>query len=55
MTNVFNVEYISQNETAFWVYLISMVVIMILTAVFVGKELKKEKKNDNKWSTIYNA
>jgi hypothetical protein len=32
-----------------------MIVIMILTAIFVRKEIKKEKKNDNKWSTIHNA
>ena len=48
MTNVFNVNYISGNEIVFWAYLVSMIVIMILTAVFVRKELKKDKKNDNK-------
>ena len=48
MKNVFNIEYISENETVFWIYLVSMIVIMILTAIFVRKEIKKEKKNDNK-------
>ena len=48
MKKVFNIEYIFGNETVFWIYLVSMIIIMILTAIFVGKEIKKEKKNDNK-------
>ena len=48
MTNVFNVNYISGNEIVFWAYLVSMIVIMILTTIFVRKELKRKTKNDNK-------
>jgi Na+-driven multidrug efflux pump len=48
MTNVFNVNYIIGNEIVFWAYLVSMIVIMILTAIFVRKELKRKTKNDNK-------
>ena len=45
MTKIFNPVFLDGNEVVFWIFVISMLVIMILTLIFVLKELKK---NDNK-------
>ena len=45
MNNVFDDFYIKDNELLFYIYIISMIIIMILTLIFVIKELKK---NENK-------
>ena len=47
MTNIFNTNFIIGNEIVFWCYLAAMLLIMILTIIFVRKELKKEKKDVN--------
>jgi len=47
MTNIFDNSFIIGNEIVFWCYLAVMLLIMILTIVFVRKELKKEKKDVN--------
>ena len=41
MTKVFYPFYLKGNELIFWLFVITMVVIMILTLIFVLKELKK--------------
>jgi len=44
---IFHNIYIKQNQTLFISFLVLMLVILILTIVFVNKELKKQE-NDNK-------
>jgi len=44
MNYVFNSNYISNNELLFYIYALTMLIIMILTIVFVKKELKNEDK-----------
>lgn len=44
MNYVFNSNYISNNELLFYIYVLTMLIIMILTIVFVKKELKNEDK-----------
>lgn len=44
MNYVFNSNYISNNELLFYIYFLTMLIIMILTIVFVKKELKNEDK-----------
>lgn len=39
MNYVFNSNYISNNELLFYIYVLTMLIIMILTIVFVKKEL----------------
>jgi hypothetical protein len=43
MKNVFDNFYIKDHELLFYIYLISMLVIIILTVIFVIKELKKNE------------
>lgn len=42
MTKTFNPVYFSGHETLFYIFIISMIIIMILTLIFVIKELKKK-------------
>ena len=44
MNYVFNSNYINNNELLFYIYVLTMLIIMILTIVFVKKELKNEDK-----------
>ena len=44
MNYVFDTNYINGNELVFWIFVISMLIIMILTIFFVKKELKNENK-----------
>ncbi len=41
MKYIFNLNYIKGNELLFWIYVISMILIIILSIIFVKKELKK--------------
>jgi len=42
MNSVFSPVYIKGNEVIFYAYLLCMLIIMIVTAVFIIKELKKK-------------
>ena len=44
MKYIFDANYIKDNELAFWIYVISMILIMVLTIIFVKKELKHENR-----------
>lgn len=44
MKYIFNLNYIKGNELLFWIYVISMILIIILSIIFVKKELKNEYK-----------
>ena len=44
MRQIFNVSYIQGNELVFWIFVISMILIMLLTIIFVKKELKHENR-----------
>ena len=44
MKYIFNPVYIKGNELMFYLFLIAMAVIIILTAIFVIKEIKNENK-----------
>lgn len=44
MKLIFNSEIIRNDQILFWTYVISMIVIIILAIIFVGKELKNEHK-----------
>lgn len=44
---IFNNIYIKQHQTLFISFFVLMLAILILTIVFVNKELKKQE-NDNK-------
>ena len=41
MKNIFNNIYIKDNELLFYIYIAIMIIIMILTTIFVIKEIKK--------------
>lgn len=41
MKSVFNIAYIKENELLFWGFVISMIIIMLLTIIFVIKETKE--------------
>ena len=41
MKYIFNLNYIRDNELLFWIYVVSMILIIILSVIFVKKELKK--------------
>jgi|GEM_PF-3219304 len=41
MSYIFDLNFIKGHELLFWIYLISMVLIIILSIIFVKKELKK--------------
>ena len=41
MKYIFNLNYIRGNELLFWIYVASMILIIILSIIFVKKELKK--------------
>jgi hypothetical protein len=43
MKIVFNYEMVRGNELLFWTYIISMLLIMILTIIFVRKEQNGSK------------
>ena len=43
MHNIFNELFIKDNEILFYIYIASMAIIMILTLIFVIKELKKNE------------
>lgn len=45
MKNIFNNFFIKDHEILFYAYIIAMIIIIILTIIFVIKELKK---NENK-------
>lgn len=51
MKYIYNNLYISNNEMIFYIYLAFMIIIMILTIIFVKKELK----NENRWITFNNG
>ena len=40
MSYIFNINYIKGNELLFYSYVLSMLIIMILTIIFVIKETK---------------
>ncbi len=42
MSRVFSPIYIGDHEVLFYVYLASMLIIMVLTLIFVVKEVKKK-------------
>ncbi len=42
MDNIFSRVYIRGNEVLFYSYLVVMAIIMVLTLIFVIKELKKK-------------
>lgn len=42
MTYYFNEYFIKDNEVIFYIYLIVMLIIMLLTLIFVIKELSKK-------------
>ena len=44
MKLVFYSDYIKSNPILFWVYVIAIVVMIILSIVFVRKETKNESK-----------
>ena len=41
MSYIFNINFIKGHELLFWIYVISMIFIIILSVIFVKKELKK--------------
>lgn len=41
MSYIFDINFIKGNELLFWIYVISMLLIIILAIIFVKKELKK--------------
>lgn len=43
MKNIFNPVYIKENELLFYIFLIVIVLIMIITTIFVLKEVNKNK------------
>lgn len=43
MKIIFNQAYLKENELLFWIYLTVIIIIMILTILFVYKELGKKK------------
>lgn len=44
MKLIFNNNYINDNPIIFWIYVISMIIIIILSIIFVRKEIKNEFK-----------
>lgn len=44
MKYIFNIDFIKGNELLFWIYLISMLLIIVLAIIFVKKEIKNEYK-----------
>ena len=44
MKLIFNNNYINDNPIIFWIYVISMIIIIILSIIFVRKEIKNESK-----------
>lgn len=43
MKIIFNSSFLKENELLFWIYLTVIIIIMILTILFVYKELGKKK------------
>lgn len=41
MKYIFNINYVKENELVFFIFSISMILIMILTVIFVMKETRK--------------
>lgn len=41
MKYIFNINYVKENELVFFIFSISMILIMILTIIFVIKETRK--------------
>lgn len=44
MKLIFYNEIIKNDQILFWIYVISMIIIIILACIFVRKELKNESK-----------
>lgn len=44
MKYIYNNIFISNNEMIFYIYLASMIIIMITTIIFVKKEIKNENR-----------
>ena len=44
MTKVFNRMFISGNELLFWLFVILMIIIILITIYWVLKEVKHESK-----------
>ena len=44
MRYIFDTSYIKDNEFVFWIYVFLLILIMILTVIFVKKELKHANK-----------
>ena len=42
MNYIFDMNYIKGNELLFWIYVLSMLIIIILTIIFVKRTLKDE-------------
>lgn len=41
MKLIFNIDYIKNNQLLFWIYVISIILIILVTCFFVKKEVKK--------------
>ena len=41
MKYIFNINYVKENELVFFIFSVSMILIMILTVIFVMKETRK--------------
>ncbi len=44
MNYIFDINYIKGNELLFWIYVLSMLLIIIITIIFVKRALKDEHK-----------
>ena len=44
MKLIFNIEYIKDNPILFWIFVSSIVIMILLSIIFVRKETKNESK-----------